>query len=231
MLATASECRSGSPWKPGMDGTRKARVANNTSPSCRVRERRSMRASRPNQSAAPRTSKMFDATLPASEPRTTFGRPWLMARIAMISSGALPKVALRNPPIPGPVCSPACSVASPINQASGTSAHAATMNSTTSPAPTTHLRRKTTGASASEAHKRFRATGWPLPRAPVFVKSCAAPPRPSKSVHAGRSRRGAGQAPTPSAGRSRVPEMRRSLRQGGVSGDLRRAQLPLPLRL
>ena len=68
---------------------------------------------------------MFDATLPASEPRTTFGSPWLMASSAMISSGALPNVALRKPPMPGPVCSPACSVASPISQASGTSAHAA----------------------------------------------------------------------------------------------------------
>ena len=39
----------------------------------------------------------------------------------MISSGAFPNVALRNPPIPGPVCSAACSVASPISHASGTS--------------------------------------------------------------------------------------------------------------
>ena len=38
---------------------------------------------------------------------------------AMISSGAFPKVALRKPPIPGPVCSAACSVASPISHASG----------------------------------------------------------------------------------------------------------------
>ena len=39
----------------------------------------------------------------------------------MISSGALPKLALRKPPTPGPVCSPACSVASPISHASGMS--------------------------------------------------------------------------------------------------------------
>ena len=45
---------------------------------------------------------------------------------AMISSGAFPNVALRNPPIPGPVCSAACSVASPISHASGISAIAAT---------------------------------------------------------------------------------------------------------
>ncbi len=51
---------------------------------------------------------------------------------AMISSGALPKVALRKPPIPGPVCSAACSVASPISQARGMSATAETTNSVVS---------------------------------------------------------------------------------------------------
>ena len=43
----------------------------------------------------------------------------------MISSGALPKLALKKPPIPGPVCSATCSVASPISHASGISASAA----------------------------------------------------------------------------------------------------------
>ena len=37
----------------------------------------------------------------------------------MISSGALPKLAFRKPATPGPVCSAACSVASPISHASG----------------------------------------------------------------------------------------------------------------
>ena len=50
----------------------------------------------------------------------------------MISSGALPKLALRKPPIPGPVCSAACSVASPISHASGISASAASTNVTVS---------------------------------------------------------------------------------------------------
>ena len=40
----------------------------------------------------------------------------------MISSGALPNVAFRKPPMPGPVWCAACSVASPISQASGMSA-------------------------------------------------------------------------------------------------------------
>jgi hypothetical protein len=51
----------------------------------------------------------------------------------MISSGALPKLALRKPPIPGPVCSATCSVASPISHARGISAAAATMKIATSP--------------------------------------------------------------------------------------------------
>jgi len=72
-----------------------------------------------------------------SEARTTFGSRSLTAKRAMISSGAFPKLALRNPPIPGPVCSPACSVASPMSQASGTKATAATANNVTSPAWTT----------------------------------------------------------------------------------------------
>ena len=42
-------------------------------------------------------------TLPVREPRTTSVRPELTAIRAMISSGAFPKVALRKPPIPGPV--------------------------------------------------------------------------------------------------------------------------------
>ena len=62
---------------------------------------------------------MFDTTEPVSEPRTTVGSESATANRAMISSGALPKLALRKPPTPGPVCSAACSVASPISQASG----------------------------------------------------------------------------------------------------------------
>jgi hypothetical protein len=42
----------------------------------------------------------------------------------MINSGALPKLALRKPPMPAPVCSATFSVASPITNASGASAPA-----------------------------------------------------------------------------------------------------------
>ena len=42
-------------------------------------------------------------TLPVSEPSTTVVSPSATANSAMMSSGALPKVALMKPPIPGPV--------------------------------------------------------------------------------------------------------------------------------
>ena len=71
-------------------------------------------------------------TLPVSDPRTTSVRPSLTAMSAMMSSGALPKVALRKPPMPGPVCSAACSVASPMSHASGISDAAARTNSSVS---------------------------------------------------------------------------------------------------
>ena len=101
---------------------------------------------------------MFDTMLPASEPRTTFGSPLLIAKSAMISSGALPKLAFRKPPMPGPVCSAACSVASPISHASGISAAAARTKRTVSSASNTYLATKVTGASTSDPQRSFRAT-------------------------------------------------------------------------
>jgi hypothetical protein len=74
-------------------------------------------------------------TEPASEPLTTCGRPFETAKSAMISSGALPKLAFRKPPMPAPVCSAACSVDSPISHASGMSAAHASTKSSVSPAP------------------------------------------------------------------------------------------------
>src|SRR5438477_1299030 len=97
-------------------------------------------------------------TLPESEPRTTTGRSAPTAKSAMISSGAFPKLALRKPPMPGPVCSAACSVASPISQASGTSATAARAKSATLPAPVSRSTRIVAGARASDAQRMRRAT-------------------------------------------------------------------------
>src|SRR6266508_2915124 len=132
-VRTARPCRSGSPLQPGTEGTNRSRQATSTSPSCSSRDRASSRRSLPSTTATPSTSRRLDTMLPVSEPRTTSGRPSPTANRAMINSGALPKVALRNPPTPGPVCSAACSVASPMSQASGTSAAAEAMNSVTSP--------------------------------------------------------------------------------------------------
>ena len=104
---------------------------------------------------------MFETTLPVIEPRTTFGSPSATAKRAMISSGALPNVALRKPPIPGPVCSAVCSVDSPISHASGTSDAADSTNNATFPGEATTSRRSVTGATASDAHRSRRATSEP----------------------------------------------------------------------
>jgi hypothetical protein len=104
---------------------------------------------------------MFETTLPASEPRTTSGSAALTAKRAMISSGALPKLAFRKPPIPGPVCSPAWSVASPINHASGTSAAAAATNRAVSPTSKTNRSKSVIGASTSDAQRSLRPTSLP----------------------------------------------------------------------
>ncbi len=75
-----------------------------------------------------------------------------------MSSGAFPKLALRKPPIPGPVCSAACSVASPISHASGMSETAASTKSVTSPASVSLSTRIVTGARTSDAQRMFRTT-------------------------------------------------------------------------
>ena len=56
---------------------------------------------------------------PTIEALTTSWRPSCSAKKAMISSGALPKVTFRKPPMPGPVLAAMCSVASPITAARG----------------------------------------------------------------------------------------------------------------
>src|SRR5437763_15703165 len=97
-------------------------------------------------------------TLPESEPRTTTGRSAPTAKSATMSSGAFPKLALRKPPMPGPVCSAACSVASPISHASGMSAAAASTNRATLPASVSRSMRIVAGARASDAQRMRRAT-------------------------------------------------------------------------
>ena len=62
---------------------------------------------------------------PTIEAFTTSCRPSSRAKKAMISSGALPKVTLSSPPMPGPVLAAIASVASPITAAQGITASAA----------------------------------------------------------------------------------------------------------
>ena len=69
--------------------------------------------------AAPMTSRMLPRIEPTSEALTTSCRPSLSAKKAMISSGALPKVTLRKPPMPGPDRAASSSVARPISAAVG----------------------------------------------------------------------------------------------------------------
>ena len=56
---------------------------------------------------------------PTIEALTTSCSPWPSAKRAMISSGALPKVTLSRPPIPGPERAASSSVARPISAAVG----------------------------------------------------------------------------------------------------------------
>ncbi len=108
-------------------------MATAIAPKERKLERRSSPPGGPASSEKPSTSSRLPTTDPVSDPRTTSVRPSLTAMSAMISSGAFPNVALRKPPMPGPVRSAACSVASPISQASGMSEAAASTNSAVAP--------------------------------------------------------------------------------------------------
>ena len=85
---------------PGTDGTRNRTVAKAIRPNERKLESRSSSPRPPASSAAPSTRRRFETTLPVSDPRTTSVSPSFTAMSAMISSGALPKVAFRNPPMP-----------------------------------------------------------------------------------------------------------------------------------
>ena len=66
---------------------------------------------------------------------TSSWRPWPSANRAMISSGALPKVTLRRPPIRGPDREASSSVARPISAAVGMIPSAEATNTSASLAP------------------------------------------------------------------------------------------------
>ena len=71
---------------------------------------------------------------PTIEALTTSCRPWPRAKRAMISSGALPKVTLSSPPIPGPERAASSSVARPISAAVGMMPSAAATKTIPAPA-------------------------------------------------------------------------------------------------
>ena len=73
----------------------------------------------PNSMAKPRTISMLPMIEPVSEALTISVSPARRAMKPMMSSAALPKVALRRPPTPGPVWCARCSVASPMRPARG----------------------------------------------------------------------------------------------------------------
>jgi hypothetical protein len=66
--------------------------------------------------AAPMTRRMLPRIEPISDALTTSCRPSLNA---MISSGALPNVTFRKPPMPGPERAASSSVARPMSAAVG----------------------------------------------------------------------------------------------------------------
>ena len=88
----------------------------------------------PTTIAAPSTSRMLPMIEPTIEALTTSCSPSSRAKKAMISSGALPKVTLRKPPMPGPVLAAITSVASPMAAAVGITPIAAATNTSTGPA-------------------------------------------------------------------------------------------------
>ena len=77
------------------------------------------RLSPPTSIAAPITSRTLPRIEPTSEALTTSSRPSRSAKKAMISSGALPNVTFRKPPMPGPERAASSSVARPISAAVG----------------------------------------------------------------------------------------------------------------
>ena len=85
----------------------------------------------PTTIAAPITSRMLPMIEPTIDAFTTSWSPSISAKNAMISSGALPKVTLRSPPMPGPVRAAIASVASPITAAQGITPSAAAANTIT----------------------------------------------------------------------------------------------------
>ena len=127
----------------------------------------------PSRNERPSTSSVLPRIDPVIDALATSISPARIAKIVMISSAALPNVALSTPPIFGPALSPSCSVATPTIHASATSASAETRNTRVFAAPSeAHGARGSAEAAAAPAtascSERFRprvATRGTLPMA------------------------------------------------------------------
>ena len=95
---------------------------------------------------------------PTIEALTTSCRPWPRAKRAMISSGALPKVTLSRPPIPGPERAASSSVARPISAAVGMIPSAEAAKTTVAGAPRARGRPRS-GSAASAGRASPSASG------------------------------------------------------------------------
>ena len=186
----------------------------------------------------PRTSRRFPAIDPTSDALTMSVKPSEMATMAMINSGALPNVAFKKPPTPGPVWSARLSVASPISQESGSSAKAASRKSSIWPAASTRSRTTTSAPNSNgSASSAPRPTFLPeLPTIillrvagegqPEFAESAsrkgslpAKPAQKLRSVDAARSRWRVGSTRPPArACTPGLPRSERSSRLGERRG-------------
>ncbi len=101
----------------------------------------------PSSKLAPSTSSRLPRIDPVMEAFTKSSSPSRMATIVMISSAALPSVALSRPPMRGPVRSASISVLSPMRPASGMRATQARPN---------------TAMGAHSSHPPMIASGAPM---------------------------------------------------------------------
>ena len=117
-------------------------------------------------------------TLPVSDALTIGSSPCASANMAMINSAALPKVAFRSPPSPGPTRQATASVASPIKPASGMIATAARKNSRLAGAP---VNEATTVTGTKTSNSRTQPTRLGSSQSRQFARSppAATPPPPS----------------------------------------------------
>jgi hypothetical protein len=121
-----------------MAGMTRATAASSSISDCTLAAVRSKywrsRPSPPTSMAAPMTSRMLPRMEPTTDALTTSWRPSARANRAMTSSGKLPKVTFRKPPMPGPERAASSSVDRPIRAAVGITPRAAATKMGVAPA-------------------------------------------------------------------------------------------------